>query len=324
MQAVIYTEYGPPDVLHLTEREQPTPKDNEVLIKVQASSVTSGDCNARNFVFVPDGLGLLARLMMGVQGPKKSVLGIEVAGDVVAVGSAVTQFKVGDAVFGIDGDNFGAYAEYKTMAQAAGLVHKPDSLSYQEAAALPNGALTAYTFLKTRGKLQAGQRVLVNGASGSVGSAGVQIAKHFGAEVTGVCSTQNVELVRSLGADHVIDYTQADFTDNGQSYDLILDTVGNTSFAACKASLTPEGRYLAVAGGARELVQSLLPLGKQKVVAGPSSESQADLLAIQQIVEAGDLKPVLDRCYPLGDIVEAHRYVDTGRKRGNVVITLGD
>lgn len=321
MQAVIYTQYGPPDVLHLAEVEKPTPKDNEVLIKVHASTVTTGDCNMRNFVFVPRGFGLLSRLMFGIRGPRKQILGVEVAGVIEAIGKDVTSFKVGDEVFGIDGMRVGAYAEYKCMPENAGLVTKSANLSYEEAVAIPNGALTAYTFLKD---VKQGQQILVNGASGSVGSAAVQIAKHLGATVTGVCSTPNIDLVKSLGADHVIDYTKEDFTQNGETYDIIFDTVGKTSFSGCKQSLKPNGQYHAVAGGIREMLQMLWTslIGSKKVKAGPSSESQENLTFIRGLVEQGKIRPIIDKTYPLKEIVEAHQYVDTGRKKGNVVIKV--
>lgn len=324
MKAVVYKEYGPPDVLQLRDVERPTPKDDEILIKVHASTVTTGDCNMRNFVFVPSGFRFLSRLAFGLNKPNKTILGVEFAGDVVEVGRDVTGFKPGDAVFGLDGNRIGAYAEFKAMRANGGVTAKPSNLTYEEAAAIPNGALTAYTFLKLKGDIQHGQRVLVIGASGSIGTAAVQLAKHFGAHVTGVCSTRNLDLVRSLGADAVIDYTQQDFTTQGGTYDAILDTVGATSFAACKHCLTPNGQYLAAAGGMREMRQMLTTslFGRKKVKTGPSSEAQDDLIALKTLVESGALKPVIDRCYPLEEIVEAHRYVDTGRKRGNVVISI--
>lgn len=326
MQAVIYTEYGPPDVLKVAEVSQPEPEVNDVLVRVRASSVTTGDCNMRNFVFVPAGFGLPSRMAFGIRKPRKQVLGIEFAGEVVAVGADVTTFKAGDAVFGIDSARLGAYAEYKIVSADAGIVHKPATLSYEEAASIPNGALTALTFLRKFGNIQAGESVLVNGASGSVGSAAVQLAKYFGATVTGVCSGRNADLVRSLGADDVIDYTQEDFTQGGERYDIILDAVGKAPFMRSKHALKAGGRYLSVAGGLREFGQMARTalFGNRKVLAGVSSESQADLQFIAQLIEDGHLKPVVDRCYPLDAIVEAHRYVDTGRKRGNVVITVAE
>lgn len=325
MQAIVYTEYGAPDVLHLkNDVEKPTPKANELLIKVHATSVTTGDCNIRGFVFVPNGFKLMTRLAFGLQKPRKSILGVEFAGEVAAVGTEVTRFKVGDQVFGIDGSDLGAYAEYKCVSETKGVVLKPEDLAYEEAVALPNGSLTAYTFLKKIGDLQSGEKILIIGASGSIGTAAVQLAKHFGAEVTGVCSGRNAELVKGLGADHVIDYMQDDFTQNGKTYDIIFDTVGKSSFPASKDSLAPTGRYLASAAGIGTFGQMLRTsiFGKKKVLAGVSSESQEDLIVIKDLVEAGHLKPVIDRSYPMTEIVEAHRYVDSGRKRGNVVITI--
>lgn len=324
MKAVVYTEYGAPDVLKLTEVPVPTPKANEVLIKVHATSVTTGDVNMRGFTFVPPGFKFLSRLAFGLNKPKKTILGVEFAGQIVSVGDAVTRFKVGDEVFGLDAKTIGAYAEYKTVSEDAGMVHKPPQIPYPEAAVTPNGMLTAYTFLKKMADVQPQQHVLINGASGSVGSAGVQLAKAFGAEVTGVCSGRNAELVRSLGADHIIDYTTEDFTQNGVTYEVIFDTVGKTTFAQCKSSLTPHGLYLTGAGGIREMLQAARTaiVGSKKVKAGVASESQEDLAVIKTLLEEGRIQPVIDRTYSLEDMVEAHRYVDTGRKRGNVVITV--
>jgi NADPH:quinone reductase-like Zn-dependent oxidoreductase len=323
MKAIVYTEYGEPEVLRMAEIEKPTPKDNEVLVKVHATSVSTGDVNLRNFVFVPKGLKLMARLMIGIRKPKKHVLGLEFAGEVVEIGQSVTRFKVGDKVFGLDGKQMGSYAQYKTVAEDVGITTMPANMSYEDVVGISNGALTAYTFLK-KGNIQKGQKVLVNGASGSVGIAGVQIAKAFGAIVTAVCSGKNADLVKSFGADHVIDYTTTDFTQNGETYDLILDTIAKTPFEVCEKSLTPKGAYLAVAGGTKEMRQSLGNgrRGGKKVIAGTSSESQDNLIFIKGLVEAGKLKPVIDRCYPLEEIVEAHRYVDSGRKKGNVIISV--
>lgn len=324
MKAVVYTQYGGPDVLHLKEVEKPTPKDDEVLIKVHTTTVTTGDCNMRGFVFVPPGFKFFSRLAFGLNKPRKQILGVEVAGVIEFVGKDVKTLKVGDAVCGVDGKRVGAYAEYKTMPEDAGLILKPENMTFEEAAAFPNGALTAYTFLKKLVNIQSGQKVLVNGASGSIGTAAVQIAKYYGAHVTGVCSGRNIDLVKSLGVDEVIDYTQEDFTKRDETYDIIFDTVGKTSFAACKNSLTPDGRFLAAAGGLKEFRQMFWTSirGGKRVIAGVSSESKDDLQVLKGIVESGKLKPVIDCCYPLEDIAEAHRYVDTGRKRGNVVITV--
>ena len=327
MKAVVCTEYGPPEVLQLKEVEKPTPKDNEVLIKVHATSVTAGDCNARDFVFVPPGLGPLARLMLGFRKPNKAILGADVAGEIEAVGKDVKLFKAGDQVYGIDGNGLGTYAEYKCMSEEGALAIKPANMTYEEAVAIPFGALTALYFLRDKGNIQRGQKVLINGASGSVGTAAVQIAKAFGAEVTGVCSTTNLELVKSLGADKVVDYTQEDFTQNGETYDLILDpVVGKTSFSRCKNSLKQNGRYLAVAGGLPEMIQMVWPsiIGSKKVIfgGGEACERKESLIFLNELIEAGEMKAVIDKRYPLEQIVEAHRYVDKGHKKGNVVITV--
>ena len=229
MKAIVYTEYGPPEVLQLKEVEKPAPKDNEVLIKNYATSVSAGDVNARDFSHVPPGFGPLPRLMFGISGPRKPVIGSDIAGEVEAVGKGVQQFKVGDQVYGIDGDNLGAYAEYVCRPEDGALATMPTNMTYEEAAAIPFGACTALYFLRDEGNIQSGQEVLINGASGGVGVYAVQLAKYFGADVTGVCSTNNLDTVRSLGADKVIDYTQEDFTQNGETYDLIFDMVGKNT-----------------------------------------------------------------------------------------------
>lgn len=320
MKAIVYTEYGPPDVLHLQTVAKPTPKDDEILIKVRAATVTTGDVNIRGFTFVPEGMKALPRLVFGLRKPKRPILGTELAGDVVAVGKDVTRFDVGDAVFGIGSMRLGAYAEYVCRPAEGALAHKPDSLSYEEAASVPFGAGTAHYFLQERANVQPGQHVLVNGASGGVGIYAVQIAKYLGAEVTGVCSTRNVELVRSLGADHVIDYTREDFTRRTAAYDVIVDTVfGKMTFAQCEAAMKPGGRYLAVAGGLREMMQSIW---NKRIIAGSPKEDRESMNALKQLVEAGAIRPVIDHCYPLEQTAEAHRYVETGRKRGSVVITV--
>jgi NADPH:quinone reductase-like Zn-dependent oxidoreductase len=327
MKAIVATKYGPPEVLQFKEVEKPKPKDNEVLIKVYATSVTTGDCNARGFVFIPPGLGPLARLMLGFRKPKKAILGADLAGEIEAVGKEVKLFKEGDQVFGIDGNGLGTYAEYKCMPEAGALTIKPANLTYEQAVAIPFGALTALYFLRDKGNIQSGQKVLINGASGSVGTAAVQLAKSFGAEVTGVCGTANLELVKSLGADKVIDYTQEDFTKSGETYDLILDSVvGKTSFSRCKNSLNQNGDYLAVAGGLRELIQMLWTsiVGGKKVIfgGGEACERKESLNFLKELAEVGKLESVIDRRYPLEHIVEAHRYVDKGHKKGNVVIIV--
>ncbi|MCP9905279.1 NAD(P)-dependent alcohol dehydrogenase [Cyanobium sp. BA5m-10] len=325
MKAIVYTVYGPPDVLHLQDVEKPTPKDSEVLIRVYAATVTAGDVNVRGFTFVPPGFGPLPRLMFGLRKPKKTILGTELAGEIEAVGKDVTLFKKGDKVFGIGSEIFGAYAEYTCRPQAGALAIKPANLTYEEAAAVPFGAVTALYFLRDMAKLQRGQKALINGASGGVGTYAIQLAKYYGAEITGVCSTANLALVKSLGADKVIDYTKEDFTQSGETYDIILDTVvGKTSFSRCKGSLKPKGLYLAVAGGLQEMGQMLWTsiTGGQKVIFGSPPERKEELIFLKELIEAGKIESVIDRRYPLEQTAEAHRYVDKGHKKGNVVITV--
>ncbi len=327
MKAVLYTQYGRPEVLQFSEVEKPAPKANEVLIRVRATSVTTGDVNIRGFVFVPPGLRIVARLMFGLRKPRNEILGTELAGDIEATGKDVKLFKEGDPVFGIDGKHMRAYAEYKCLPEDGCAAIKPGNLTYEEAAVIPNGGLTALYFLKNKGNIRSGQKVLVNGASGSVGAAAVQLASHFGADVTGVCSGTNAEWVKSLGADKVIDYTKEDFIRNGETYDIIMNTVpGKTSFSGCKNSLKPTGLYLAVAGGLKEMVQMIrTSFGASKKVifgGGMACERKDNLVFLKELVESGKLKPIIDREYPLEQIVEAHKYVDEGHKKGNVVVTL--
>ena len=324
MKAIVYTKYGSPDVLHLEEVKKPVPKDNEVLIKIHATSVTAGDCNARGFVFVPPGFGFVSRLAFGLRKPKQPILGVELSGEIVDVGKDVRLFKTGDQVFGIS-VKYGAYAEYICMTEDACLAMKPANLTFAEAASIPFGANTALYFLRDMAKLQSGQKVLIIGASGGTGVFAVQLAKYYGAEATGVCSTGNLEMVRSIGADHAIDYTKEDFTQNGQTYDVILDMVpGNTSFARYKASLKPNGLYLAGAGGLEVFAQMAWTAltGGKKVIAGVAPDRVEDLIFLKELLEAGKLKPVIDRRYTLEQTAEAHHYADTGRKKGSVIITV--
>ena len=316
MKAIVYTKFGPPEVLRLQEVEKPTPKDNEVLIKIYATAVTKEDPDMRAS---PGFNGFLK--------PRHTILGQELAGEVEAVGKDVTRFKPGDQVFGMD--MFGAYAEYKCMPEDGALAIKPSNMSYEEAASVPNGALTALPFLRDKGNIQSEQTVLIYGASGSVGAAAVQLAKYYGAKVTGACSTANLEWVKSLGADQVIDYTRENFTENGKTYNIIFDTVGKRSFSECKDSLTDEGIYLATVPTPVMMLQTLWPArsGSKKVkfvAAGlrPASEKIKDLVFLTELIEAGKIKATIDRCYPLEQIAEAHRYVEKGHKKGNVVITL--
>ena len=322
MKAVVYERYGPPEVLQLQEVDEPTPKDNEVLIKTHATTVTSGDWRVRS-LNVPAGFGLMTRLVFGVSRPKQPILGTELAGVIESVGNDVKKFKVGDQVFAFSDTAMGCHAEYKCMPEDGALALKPPNLTFEEAAALSFGGTTALDFFR-RGRLQNGERVLVNGASGAVGTAAVQLAKHFGADVTGVCSTANLELVRSLGASHVVDYTQEDFTQNGETYDVIVDTAGSAPFSRSKASLKEGGRLLMVLGGLPDMLQIpwVSMTSSKKVIAGPAAGRAQDLRFLAGLAEAGEFKPVIDRRYPFEQIAEAHRYVDTGRKKGNVVITL--
>lgn len=321
MKAVVCTEYGPPEVLHLAEVEKPTPRDDEVLIKVHAATATKYDGWVRSRTG-PPGFGLLVRITSGSK-PKQPILGTELAGEVEAVGKAVTRFKAGDPVFGYTGVNLGAYAEYICLLE--GLVAaKPANVTYEEMAAVPQGALTALYFLR-KADIQRGQKVLIYGASGGVGSYAVQLAKHhFGAEVTGVCSTSKLDWVKSLGADQVVDYTREDFTQNGQTYDVIFDTVGKASISRSKRSLAEDGHYLFATFGLLMLVQMFWfsSLSSQKFVFGILEEKTDDLILLKDFVEAGVIKSVIDKRYPLEQAAEAHRYVESGQKKGNVVIIV--
>ena len=323
MKAIVYERYGPPEVLELNELPKPIPRDKEVLIKIHATTVTSGDWRART-LNMPAGFGLLGRLFFGLSKPRQPILGTELAGEIESVGNEVKKFKAGDQVFAFSGAAMGCYAEYKCMPEDGEVARKPANLTYEEAAAISFGGTTALSFFR-RANLQRGEKVLINGASGGVGTAAVQLARHFGAEVTGVCSAGNMEMVRSLGASHVIDYATEDFTASGETYDVIVDTVGTAPFSRSRNSLTEKGRLLLVLGGLPELLRApwISMTSSRKVIAGPAVGRAEDLRFLAELAEAGEFKPVIDRRYPLELIVEAHRYVDTGRKKGNVVVTVG-
>lgn len=322
MKAIVYERYGPPDVLQLKDIEKPTPKDNEVLIKIYATTVTSGDWRVRS-LNVPAGFGLIMRLVFGISKPRQPVLGTELAGVVESTGKAARKFKIGDQVFAFNDTSMGCHAEYKCMPEDGMVSFKPARLSFDEAAALSFGGTTALDFLR-RGKLQRGEKILINGASGGVGTAVVQLAKYLGADVTGVCSTANQDLVASLGADHVIDYTKEDFTNNGKTYDVIVDTVGNAPFSRIKNALTNDGRLLMVLAGLPDMLQ--IPwvsiTSRKKIIAGPATVRLEDLDLLAELAQAGQFRPVMDRRYPFEQFVEAHRYVDTRRKKGNVSLIL--
>lgn len=302
MKAIVATQYGGPEVLQLKEIEKPTPKDNEVLIKIHATTVTAADFRMRSFT-VPAAVWIPARLALGITKPRQPIYGSELAGVVEAVGKDVTRFKVGDQVFASTlTENFGGYAEYKCLPEKAMMVIKPNNVTYAEAAAMPIGATTALRLLR-KGNIQRGQKVLIYGASGSVGTYAIQLAKYFGAEVTGVCSTSNLEMVKSLGADHVIDYTKEDFSATEERYDVIYDTVAKFPKSQYSKVLAPNGTFISMA----------------KL---DTKENMDNLIFIKGLIEKGEIKAVIDRCYPLENMVEAHRYMDTGSKKGNVVVTV--
>ena len=319
MKAIICTKYGPPEVLQLKELVKPIPKDDEVLIRVYATTVTSGDVRLRSFTWAP-WFWLPGRIMYGLRKPRKTIPGNELAGEIESVGKDATRFRKGDQVFGIIWKTCfgGANAEYICLPENEVAI-KPANMTYEEASAVPIGGLTALVLLR-KGKIQSGQNILILGASGSVGTFAVQLARYFGMEVTGVCSTANLDLVKSLGAQNVIDYTKDDFTRNGRTYDIIFDAVIKTSFSHCKNSLTQEGAFITVDWPLHQVLWTLL-FDRRKVVIGIAKRIE-DLVFIKELIEAGKIKAVIDRTYPLKQIADAHRYVEKGHKKGHVVITI--
>jgi NADPH:quinone reductase-like Zn-dependent oxidoreductase len=326
MKAIVWTKYGPPDGLQLKEVLKPVPKENEVLIRVRATTVTAGDSEMRRLKF-PFLFRLPLRIYNGLGKPTKiTILGQELAGEIESVGKDVQLFKKGDQVFATTGFGFGAYAEYKCLPEEPkmGVVaSKPANMTYEEAAAVPTGGLEALHFLR-KGNIQSGQKVLIIGAGGSIGTFALQLARHFGAEVTGVDSPSKLDMLRSIGADHVIDYTQEDFTKNGETYDVILDVMGKSSFSGSVRSLKPNGRFFLGNPGLSQMVMGRWTsmTSSKKVIMGAANQKTEDLLFLKELIEAGKIKSVIDRCYPLEQTAEAHRYVDAGQKKGNVVITV--
>ncbi|MGE7884976.1 NAD(P)-dependent alcohol dehydrogenase [Bacillus sp. NPDC094077] len=301
MKAIICTKYGPPNVLKLQDVKKPDPKKNEVLVKIHATSVTTGDCRMRSFTS-PLLFWIPMRIVLGFRKPRNPILGVELAGEVENIGSDVTQFKKGDSVFALTGLHAGAYAEYTCVHESGLITLKPNNLTYEEAATIPFGGTSALHFLR-KGHIRKGQKVLIYGASGSVGTAAVQLAKHFGATVTAVCSNSNFDLVKSLGADNAIDYTKEDFTERGERYDIIFDAVGKYNKSLCTSALMPNGKYVSVNGTMAKV-------------------SKDDMNLLKQLAETEKLKPIIDRTYRLEEVAEAHTYVEMGHKKGNVSITL--
>lgn len=317
MRAVVYDKYGSPEVLRLEEVDRPVPKDDEVLVRIRATTVNRSDCGWRS------AKPFISRYFTGIRRPKRQILGSELAGEVEAVGAAVSQFKVGDHVFGVN--YFGAHAEFVCVREDRPLAHKPAGMTFEEAAAASDGAILALTALR-KGDLRKGQKILIYGASGSIGTAAVQLAKHFEADVTAVCNTKNVELVRSLGADEVVDYLQEDFTKNGKTYDAVFDAVGKHSFRRCRRSVKPGGFYVETDLGflwhVPLLALATRRIGDKRVTLPTPNYTKKDVLFLKELVEAGRYRPVIDRSYPLEQVVEATKYVETGQKTGNVVLTV--
>lgn len=323
MKAIVCTRYGPPEVLQLKEVEKPTPNDNEVLIKVHAATVTMGDCELRS-LRLPLTWKIFARIGFGFRAPRKKILGQDLAGEIESIGKSVTPFKTGDQVFANTGLHLGAYAEYDCLPAKGLIATKPANMSYEEAAAVPVGGLHSLHFLR-KANIRSGQKVLIVGAAGSIGTVAVQLAKSYGAEVTGVDSTKKLDVLRSIDADHVVDYTQEDFTKNGQKYDVIFDTVGKSPYSRSIGSLREGGFYLLGNPGLSQQFRApwtSMTSGK-KIIGGTVGYKAEDLVFLRELIEQGKIRSVIDRRYPLEETAEAHRYVDTGQKAGNVVITIG-
>lgn len=322
MQAYLCRRYGGPEVVERADVPTPEPRDHEVLVRIHATTVTAGDWRVRTLT-MPRGFGWVARLALGFRGPRQPILGTELAGVIESTGKSVTRFKPGDAVFAFPGARMKCHAQYRVLPEDGPLAHKPDRLSFEEAAALSFGASTALHFLG-KAEIKPHEKILVIGASGNVGSAMIQLARHFGADVTGVTSTANQELVASLGAHRVIDYTRQDYAVAGGSYDVVADTVGATSFRRCKPLLNDGGRFLAIAGGVQDMAASAWTrvAGRRKVIAGPAEERREYVGEIARMADAGTLKPVIDRRYEFARMAEAHAYVATGRKKGSVVVSV--
>ena len=331
MKAIVYKEYGPPDVLHLEDIAKPAPKENEVLVRIHASSVGYGDILARKFKDIspsefnmPFPLWFISKFYFGLNEPKVTILGSEISGVIEATGKDVTRFKAGDPVFGYLGQSMGGYAEYICLPENAVLAAKPTNMTYEEAAVVPMGAIMALHLLREKGNIQPGHKVLINGASGGIGSAAVQIAKSYEAEVTGVCGTARLVFVKSLGADKVIDYTKQDFTRSGETYDLIFDVLGRSSFPDTKSSLKENERCLYASFKSRQLLQMLSTSisGSKKVICALAPGSLDDLLSAKELIEAGKIKSIIDKSFPLEQTAQAHRYVEDGHKKGHVVISV--
>ena len=324
MKAIVHTKYGPPDELQLLEVEKPVPGDNEVLIKIHATTVTTTDCNARNFTFVPQSFMFFARIMFGFKKPRIKILGIDLAGEIEAIGKDVKLFKAGDQVFGSPGTKFGGHAEYVCVPENGALAIKPADLSWEKAAAISLAGNTALFFIRDLAKIQAGQKILIHGASGAIGTYADQLAKYYGAVVTGVCSAANAEMVKSLGAEKVIDYTIEDFTKSDEKYDFVFNVVGKTTFSQCKGILKPKGIYLDNMMEVKDFLKVLWTsiVGGKKIKGGVSTERAENLKFFIELIESGKLKPVIDRSFPIEKTAEAFHYVEQGHKKGNVIITM--